>query len=401
MSLVDIIDLMPALPVDERQGTFHDNRSKLTLLYREGTRRLDALITPFGEDIKAKHDLAIYVRFLPDSRLLWRSFRSPKLEEHALSGDRRYHTISATYSRAVMEFAAHDRFPEVIMPNSFSDAIADCNERMYDSIIRILELGHALQAKQDHRRKGTVLFPARESYSRLPDYPGSASDAMRQLRASFSGIFAGYESLREPVFKAMERHPRSPSEPLGRFERHMRHWLWSDLAGSSYGPHMARSALIRGLVRAYTVYPLRHSYYSTADNRFFNLPPEKARLDEHTAAVQHIRSVSEPAYESLARIQHEYADEASKKFLGAGIIAGGLTALTINPFIGLGIGVYSALDRAVSVRNRNESGMATGIIGSVRDAFGHRIDAPDPFSFTKQDARLGLWTRKDLEGGYE
>src|SRR3989338_10253506 len=133
MNIESIIGLVPAIP-KQRTEEAKDIRTELYLLYREGDSRADFLCLPFGENLSLTANTAVYLRFANDKADVY-EIEDPLIKKETLNDKSKYITIEKEETKLIIPYLTKIDFPKKIMPNSFTEGIAEANERFLQQTI--------------------------------------------------------------------------------------------------------------------------------------------------------------------------------------------------------------------------------------------------------------------------
>ncbi|MBI5065297.1 hypothetical protein HZA97_03590 [Candidatus Woesearchaeota archaeon] len=374
MSLEGIV-VNPKPPKVE-SDTFNDNRARVYLLYKNGGR-LDALVVPYGVDLKGKKDVTYYLRFLEDGSIISHTWVDAEIEEHVVGIGNKYLTINHETEKAVLPFVTYSVFPSKIMPNSFTEKIIDCNEELLKEFVELFKFSH------DVTSKGNI----------TPQDKNEAFFRFSELQKSIVGV---YGPLRSYVFDAF-KDTNFFSRDLYFLDRKLKHWFWKDVEHYCFKAKSIGRIALGNLTSKLFFNPLKHFYYSTKENQVFDLPKDEKKFEKSKAFYDFLVSELPELGEffdngqrissnDAARIYHKYlfyAGVASFLF-GNFLTAGGL------------LGLFAA-ESLVSLNNRQKTGFPTSIIGTLRDKLKLTKDYFSPFNKISGDFDLGMWRKKDFE----
>lgn len=245
MSVINIISNLPQAPFSELE-TFVDNRMKAHLLYREGGKRMDVLITPFGDNIKGKKDVTTYVRLLPQGGVVSSSFADATIEEIVLGDNSKYFVLNTDDSRAVLPFRTNKEvLPYKIMSNAFTKTMQDAGEHLLRDFISLFELFSDLEtAKRNGKKIGL----------------GEAKSLVCKFEQTYADFVTVYAPLREPLMRAFRKTP-NPCEKMGFLERKIKHYHLKDIEKYCLFPK-SRSELMKGLAYSkFVLDPLKHAVF--------------------------------------------------------------------------------------------------------------------------------------------
>jgi len=377
MDLTSIVDAIPDAPELDVE-TFRDNRTKMHLLYREGEERVDVMVTPYGDDLKGKKDITTYIRLLPVDGAISSTWQDALLKYEAVKGGN-YLTIQDETRKAVLPFKVKGEFPEVIMPGSFAQDIADCNERVIGELISLIE--------------------------NVDDFKNDRVDcSLKNAKKIISDIFELYEHiqkvynpLRDRILEAFDGE-NSPSEMLPRVKRKFKHYHLKDIESHCvFAPSSKSYAIAKSLVNTQILNPVRHFYYSTEENRTFGVSQSKRNLKQTKAFLDYLKSESPKAFEFIKADMQENEGLAAKWYHRY-LVLGSLGSLVTGNFLASGglIGLWLA-EKNVSKRNANRSGFHTGLVGTMCDKFGLTRKLVSPFDLISEEYDLGMWKGDDLK----
>ncbi len=376
MSIIDIIENIPA-STDLELETYKDNRMRLHLLYKEGSDRMDVLLTPFGENIKGKKDITTYIRLLPDGDVISSTWNDAKLEDVFLKDNSRYFIMRTEDIRAaVLPFKIFkDIVPYKIMPNAFTELVAECNENLIKKIFEAGELAYDMMHDKT-KCSPLILF-----------------DKIEDLSIEVSSVYSPLRSYVVDAFK----NESSPSKKLSRLDRKIMHFFVRDIERFCARPDTKEHLLFTGLKKNYFYNPLKHFVFSTEDNKNFGFGGmSKKKAEGINAALNYIKSESPKTYAVLKEgVQSEQRTAA--KTYHFYLVVGSLGFFLTGNFK-LAAGMFGAylLERTAVKYSEKKSGYSTGILGMIRDKLGLSKKANSPFEVISEDYDIGLWNRDDL-----
>lgn len=390
MNLVGIIENLPQTPISDLD-TFHDNRTKAHLLYREGEERMDVLITPFGDALKGKKDITTYVRFLPNGDAISLVWSDATIDEVVVNGGSRYFALRNNDGKyCVLPFCTREKvMPYKIMPNSFAKSMADCNEQMLTRLSGLFEWLYDLSHDDIVLRKKLRRSMSEEGIT------STYKSAVGFLRSEWQSICNMYTALRAPLMAAF-KGVQSPSEKLPFFSRKVQHYFVKDVEKYCTRP-LTKESFVRSMMRSFFLNPAKHAVFSSEENKIFCFSMSEKRAKELKALLDYVKGENPKAYvvlKELFRDQNKNAAQTYHRYLGLASLA----SLVVGNYAGCAgfFGAY-VLEKHVSQQNAASSGCYTGVIGTLRDKLGLTRKVYSPFEVVSEDYDLGLWNQDDLE----
>ena len=389
MNLVGIIENLPQTPISDLD-TFHDNRTKAHLLYREGEERMDVLITPFGDALKGKKDITTYVRFLPNGDAISSMWSDATIDEVVVSGSSRYFTLRNNDGKScVLPFRTQEKvLPYRIMPNSFAKSMADCNEQMLTRLSGLFEwfydLSHDDPMLREKMKKSMSEDGIKSTYK----------SAVGFLRSEFNSICNVYAALRGPLMDAFKGE-QSPSEKLPFFSRKVQHYFVKGVEKYCTKP-LTKENRVKSMMRSLFLDPAKHAVFSSEENKIFCFSMSEKKAKGIKALLDYVRGENPKAYAVLKGLflnQNKNAARTYHQYLGWASFG---LFVTANYLWGAGFFGAYVLEKYVSQQNARASGCYTGVFGTLRDKLGLTRKVYSPFEVVSEDYDLGLWNQDDL-----
>ncbi len=356
--------------------TYNDNRARVYLLYKDGGR-LDALIVPYGVDLKGKKDITYYLRFLENGSVISHTWVDAEIEENVLNMGDRYLTVNHKTEIAILPFMTHSGFPSKIMPNSFTEKIIDCNEDLLKEFVWLFEFSYNITSKG--------YITARDK-----------DEALLRFSELQKSIVNVYGPLRSYVFDAF-KDTNFFSRKLYFLDRKVKHWFWKDVEKYCFKAKSLSKVVLTNLASNLFFDPLKHFYYSTEENRVFDLPKDEKKFEEAKAFYEFLTSelpALDEFFDNNTRISSNKAASTYHKYLFYGGVANFLFG---NFLISGGLFSWLVLEKFISFRNKEKTSFPTSVIGTIRDKFKLTKNYSSPFNKISGDYNLGMWRKKDFE----